>query len=201
MFLIAASALLLTCPRCGSMIDEVSKKDLGETDRVCSCGYSEPASSPRALTFIESALDEHLRTIKIDKFRCQDRTFETTLGVSATGCLPLFTARASELISVGNKGPLNSIFPIVNIADNEAFLKTRCVATSDQIDISLSLLMLIEVVRETIDLSPSLSRGHYRNELSIDNLYETYSQSHTGNPLEVSVKRTLNLGNTAENAP
>ncbi len=201
MFLITPSALLLRCPRCDTELPEASENNNTNLagDRTCVCGYAEPSTSARALTFIESALDEYLRNIKIDTFRSRDRTLESSLGVSATGCLPMFVSRAEDLLAAENTAELKNLFPLVNVPDNEAFLKKRCVTTSNQINVALAMLMLVEVVHEAIDLRPSFSQQHYKNELPIQHLLERYSYGQSGSTLDVSVKRTLNASEPGNN--
>lgn len=191
MFLITPSALLLRCPRCDSELPEASSSANSIEDRTCVCGYSEPASSARALTFIEAALDEYLRNIKIDSFRSNEKTIPSSIGVSATGCLPMFVSRAEDLMSSENNAGLAGLFPLVNIPDRDALLRERCVATSNKVNIALAMLMLVEVVHEAIDLRPSFAQQHYKNELPIQHLLETYSYGQSGSALDISVKRTL----------
>lgn len=201
MFLITPSALLLRCPRCDVELPEAPESEKYDitNERVCACGYAEPSTSARALTFIESALDEYLRNIKIDTFRSGDKTIESSLGVSATGCLPIFVSRAEELLGAEHSAELKNLFPLLNVPDNEAFLKERSVATTNSINVALAMLMLVEVVHEAIDLRPSFSQQHYKNELPIQHLLESYSYGQFGSALDISVKRTLSASNPSNN--
>lgn len=188
MFLITPSALLMECPRCQS---DLSNNKESDDKVICVCGYSEPKSSARVLTFIESALDNYLRTIKIDTFRSDDKLIDSTTGVSAAGCLPIFVSRAAELFSKGAPNEESAIFQIKNIPDREGYLEERCVTTAHNIDVPFTLLMLVEVVHEAIDLKPTFKQKHYPNELPVKHLIEGHSYGQTGSVMDVSLRRSM----------
>lgn len=189
MFLITPSALLMDCPKCGSPLAD---QEDTESDQTCICGYNEPASSARVMTFLESALDNYLQRININTFRSDDKTIDATTGVLAAGCLPIFASRASELFRFRDDRRSQAIFPITSVPDPNAYLKERCVTTAHRVDVPFTLLMLVEVVHEALDLRPTFRQRHYANELPVKHLLESHKYGQLGSAMDISIKRTLN---------
>ncbi len=198
MFLITPSALLMDCPRCGTPLGDTKSPS---ANRECICGYSEPATSARIMTFVESALDEYLRHLKINTFRADDKKIDSTTGVSATGCLSIFASRASEIFNSRTGLRNQGIFSISSVPDENAYLKERCVTTSHQVNIPLTLLLLVEVVHEAIELRPTFKQRHFNNELPVKHLLENHNYGQHGSVMDVSFNRTLNPKMTFDNKP
>lgn len=187
MFLITPSALLTECPRCQS---DLSSQKNEEHQVECVCGYTEPGSSARVLTFIESALDNYLRTINIDTFRYEDKTYDSMTGVNAAGCLPVFVARAAELFDEG-AGKSKLKFDLSTVADTAGFMGARCVTKNENIDVTFTLLSLIEVIHEALDLRPIFEHKHGSNELPIKHLVDSLTYGEPNSAMDVSVKRSM----------